>query len=304
MTTPTLIITRGVQGSGKSTFAREWVDASPNSRIRVNRDDIRFALFGKYWGVDEKAVTLVQDAALRAALGAGKDVVLDNTNLQSKNVIDVLKIAGEFGANVQFEDFPISFEEAVARDAARDRTVGEDVIRSYFDRFMRGTKNPQFPDIPTLPEEWVFPRYEAIDGLPSAVLVDIDGTLAHSGQYDVYDGTKHHLHEFDQVVSNAVYSYARYAGAPPAKIIVMSGRDATWKKVLENWLADHGFVYDELYMRGVGDQRNDAIVKNELFERYIAGNYNVDIIFDDRDRVVKMWRQKGLRVFQVAPGDF
>lgn len=302
-----LVITRGVPASGKSTYAKEWVDEAPSERVRINRDDIRFMLFGKYWGVDEKAVTLMSDAMLRRALASGKSVILDNTNLKEKDVIDTLKIASEFDVKVQFIDFPVSFEEALARDTARDRHVGEDVLRGFFDRYLGGVKKGVFPPLPTLPREWVFPEYVEIEGLPTAVLVDIDGTLAHhEGIRNPYDTSRYHLDQFDEVVADAVYSAATYdfRRGHRAKIIIMSGRDAAYRGVLENWLMDHGFVYDDIFMRPVGDNRNDAVVKNELFERHIAGEYNVDIVFDDRDRVVKMWRAKGLRVFQVQPGDF
>lgn len=57
-------------------------------------------------------------------------------------------------------------------------------------------------------------------------------------------------------------------------------------------------------MRGVDDLRNDAIVKKELAERYILPMYNVRGVFDDRDRVVKMWRELGLTCYQCAYGSF
>lgn len=296
--TSRLLITRGVPGSGKSTYARKWVDENPSRRVRINRDDIRFMLFGKYWGVDEKAVTRVQDTLLRAAIADGKDVILDNTNLQSKNVIDTLKIAAETrDVFVQFNDFEISFEKAVARDAARDRTVGEDVIRGFYDRFMGGVKNPRFPEVPRLPAEWVFEPHQIRVGLPSAILVDIDGTLAHSGQYDVYNGAHYINHGFDLTVASAVQGLSREA---VAKVIIMSGRDSTYRRETEEWLMENEFNYDELYMRAVGDVRNDAVIKNELFETHITGRYNALAVFDDRPRVVRLWQKKGIKVFNVG----
>jgi len=304
----TLMVPRGVPASGKSTWAKDWVADDPDTRVRVNRDDIRFMLFGKYWGVDEKYVTRVQNDLLRSALASDKSVVLDNTNLDNKFLVDVLKIASEYDEVVpMFMDFPISFEEAVQRDTARDRHVGEAVIRKFFDKHLGGIKNPTFPPIPQLPEEWTFLKYVEIEGLPRAILVDIDGTLAHhEGIRNPYDTSRYAEDLFDEVVADAVFAAARYEArhGAPAKIIVMSGRDAAYRAVLESWLTEHGFVWDDIFMRPVGDTRNDAVVKNELFERHIAGNYNVDIVFDDRDRVVQMWRQKGLRCFQVAPGAF
>lgn len=52
-----VIVLRGLPGSGKSTWAKEWVAGDPDNRVRINRDDIRYASFGKYWGVDEDYVS-------------------------------------------------------------------------------------------------------------------------------------------------------------------------------------------------------------------------------------------------------
>lgn len=43
-----LIICRGIQGSGKTTRAKQWCHEDPEHRVRFNNDDIRNML-GKYW---------------------------------------------------------------------------------------------------------------------------------------------------------------------------------------------------------------------------------------------------------------
>ena len=82
----TITLTRGLPGSGKSTFARQFVAESPDTRVRVNRDDIRHMLFGKYWGVDENTVTRAEEALVKSALTAGKDVIVDATHLRAQFV--------------------------------------------------------------------------------------------------------------------------------------------------------------------------------------------------------------------------
>lgn len=57
-------------------------------------------------------------------------------------------------------------------------------------------------------------------------------------------------------------------------------------------------------MRPEGDKRKDSIVKAELFDKHIKDNYAVDFVLDDRNQVVKMWRDMGLKCLQVAPGEF
>jgi len=124
-----LIITRGIPGAGKSTWARAWVADDPEKRVRVNRDDLRFMLFGKYYGVNELAVTAVEVAAINAALRGGQSVVVDATHLHPGSVPKMRRVADRHGATLVVKDFEIDVAEAIRRDAARSRSVGADVIR-------------------------------------------------------------------------------------------------------------------------------------------------------------------------------
>lgn len=63
--------------------------------------------------------------------------------------------------------------------------------------------------------------------------------------------------------------------------------------------------YEALYIRKAKDFRKDAIIKRELYEAHIKGRYDVLMVLDDRDQVVKMWRQElGLPCLQVDYGNF
>jgi hypothetical protein len=87
-------------------------------------------------------------------------------------------------------------------------------------------------------------------------------------------------------------------------MIFVSGRKDDCRDVTEAWLKANGFEYDWLYMRKTGDDRNDAVVKLDIFNEHIRNGYDVLGVFDDRNRVVNMWRRLGLKCFQVAEGDF
>jgi hypothetical protein len=52
------------------------------------------------------------------------------------------------------------------------------------------------------------------------------------------------------------------------------------------------------------DMRKDAVIKQELFDKYVAGKYNVLFVLDDRNQVVDFWRSIGLTCFQVNYGNF
>lgn len=48
----------------------------------------------------------------------------------------------------------------------------------------------------------------------------------------------------------------------------------------------------------------DDVVKAEMYNRHIRGTYDLMAVFDDRQRVVDMWRARGINCWQTAPGDF
>lgn len=90
-------------------------------------------------------------------------------------------------------------------------------------------------------------------------------------------------------------------GRPSVKIEIWSGRSDAVRGLTEDWLARQGISGSLLTcMRTAGDHRPDDEVKRE----FLHGTDWPDIVFDDRDRVVAMWRSLGVTCLQVAPGDF
>jgi hypothetical protein len=57
-------------------------------------------------------------------------------------------------------------------------------------------------------------------------------------------------------------------------------------------------------MRKEGDNRKDCIVKEEMFRAHMLPHYYTMLAVDDRDQVVRLWRDLGLTVLQVADGNF
>jgi predicted kinase len=294
---PKLFIYRGIPASGKSTAARKYVTEHENT-VRVNRDDIRYSMFGKYWDVDEQAVTKFFIATMTQAMRTRFDIISDNTNLRAAHVKPQMALAAKWGYEVEFVDFPVSLNEAINRDRGREKSVGERVIRSFFDRFLQ---KGEFPPHPETPPPTTFKPYVPDTTLPEAIIVDIDGTLAHMNGRGPYEDHLVHTDMVDEVVRTLVEREEMLG----TTVIVMSGRDeGRSRRVTEEWLDHHLIPYEFLYMRAAGDTRNDAIVKAELFEEHVEPNFHVKYALDDRDRVVEMWRAKGIKCLQVEPGDF
>ncbi len=79
---------------------------------------------------------------------------------------------------------------------------------------------------------------------------------------------------------------------------------ATTAEPTERWLREQCLPDKPLYMRKAGDYRDDNILKIELLQQVLADGYEPIMCFDDRNRVVKAFRDAGIPCAQVAEGDF
>lgn len=296
--TKQLLILRGVPGCGKSTFADEWVKQGER-RARVNRDDIRMQLFGKEVGVDEVAVTKIEHQQVDTLLKAGYDVVVDDTNIRHAYIKPFVKIGQQNGATVDIKQFDVDVDVAIQRNTVRAALGGRDVPETVIRKMHQSLKSSgPFTDFQT--EAVAVTPYVHDWRLPQAVLFDIDGTLATMNDRGPFDWMK----VDSDSIRDAVVETARIHYAAGIYVIVMSGRDSACRELTEKWLDANSIPYNKLYMRAEGDMRKDNIVKQELFDTHIRGNFDVLSVYDDRQQVVDMWRSMGLDCFQVQPGDF
>lgn len=103
METRQLIICRGIQGSGKSTWAKQWCHEDPEHRIRFNNDDIRNML-GDYWVPNrEKVVTATYNTVLAYGMEKGYNIVVDNMNLNPKTCVELEKTVKDFNENYTYD---------------------------------------------------------------------------------------------------------------------------------------------------------------------------------------------------------
>jgi uncharacterized HAD superfamily protein len=84
-------------------------------------------------------------------------------------------------------------------------------------------------------------------------------------------------------------------------LIFVSGRSNDYREKTEEWLAKHCFEYHSLLMRNERDNRDDSIVKGEIADE-IEKTHKILMVFDDRKRVVDMWINRGIWVFDVGQG--
>lgn len=309
-TSGSLIICRGLPASGKTSWTLEQLKRNPDGAIRANRDELRFGMFGQYvlheqW--KENVVTKQQASIIRQGLLMKKKVYVDDTNLSSRTVRRLLEVLVEFDGAVdfRFQDFAVNINECVRRDNGRkdngDRYVGEDVIRNMAKRYHVDYDG----SLPSLGNDiWnSVKKPEPLvqdETLPSAWLVDFDGTIAQMGDRSPYAWDRV---DEDEPIWNAI-RMVKDLKAAGHKIIIVSGRDAVCRKQSEEWLNVYEVPYDDFLMRPENDMRKDNIVKKEIFETHIFGKYNIVGCMDDREQVVQQYRKMGLFVAQVANGAF
>jgi predicted kinase len=302
---PTLTITRGLPGCGKTTWARAWVAEDPTARARVNRDDLRAQLHDGEWRGEptERQIIAARDATITALLRRGVDVVCDETALPSRTARDLRRLAVLVGAGFAVVDMTdVDLDECLRRNATRSgkARLPDDRIADLHARFITGKPHP-LPLADEPDDVAVVVPYEPVPGTPAAVIVDIDGTVALMSARDPYDESR----VGEDRPNVPVIAVVRAMVAAGHRVVFCSGRTAGCRAATEKWLAEHVAVpYDALLMRAVGDTRKDVVVKAELFDAGIRHAYTVVGVFDDRRQVVDMWRSLGLTVLQVAPGEF
>lgn len=88
------------------------------------------------------------------------------------------------------------------------------------------------------------------------------------------------------------------------EIVVVSARNERHRQVTETQLHTAGVQFSHLFLREDEDFRADDEFKKDVLDALIAADWKPDLVFDDRNRVVDMWRANGIPCFQVAEGDF
>lgn len=320
-----IILTCGIPASGKSTWAKEEVKKNPEGTTRINRDDLRSMMSNYHYSdSNEKLVTSAKTFMIQQALRYGRDIVIDETNLNRRNFDDICKLVREMNLDcmVMEKPFYIELDEAIARDSKREGAgkVGEEVVRKFWKK-SGGTQHkhykPRVEIIQRQTEQSVAAAKVVVNNsLPHAVVCDLDGTLSlfnsrrSDGSVDVCHSNAHTRSPYDaskadrDTLNDQVAAVIESMHKAGYSIVFCSGREDCYREQTETFIKKHLGVGYELHMRKTGDMRKDSIVKEEIYRTHLEPNYNVFLILDDRDQVVSKWRELGLTCFQVAPGNF
>lgn len=279
-----LYIMRGLPASGKSTKAKEILEHG--GTVRVNKDLLRTMLhFDKFTGKNEDLTSQAEREIAAEAFRRELNVVVDDTNLNPR-VLDSWKaFANIWDASVDIIDMHTGVGECIARDIAREKPVGKDVIIKMALQYQDFLKGETF------------------------ILCDLDGTLCdikHRLKYakgEEKDWDKFFAEVPDDTLREDVWKQVCDASAEHlARVIFVSARPERCRKDTEEWFLKHGISgHYMLFMRPNHDKREDTIVKREMYDKYLK-NLDVVKVFDDRPTVIRMWKELGLDVVDVGEG--
>lgn len=147
-------------------------------------------------------------------------------------------------------------------------------------------------------------------------IFDLDGTLAlidhrrHFVEGEYKDWRAFYRACVRDEPNNAVVQVLMALWADGADIMIWSGRSDEVAQETRDWMENHlrsGSVeiVPEIRMRPAGDFTPDEQLKEQWLEELTTyDRRRLVAVFDDRDKVVQMWRRNGVPCFQVAPGAF
>jgi predicted kinase len=276
-----LILTKGLPASGKTTWAKDYLQKHPNT-VNLCTDDLRLQLATTQ--KREKFVLKTRDRLTEHYLENGYSVIWSDTNLNPIHANRAQVLADQYQAKLIIQDFTqVPLAECIQRDLRRANSVGQQVITKMYYDYLAQTASP--------------PAFNP--ALPSCYLVDVDGTLAIHTQRKPFD--------WDRVGEDLLYESVATLVRQLAKnyeIVVLSGRSQVCRPQTEQWLVMHEIPYCSLHMRPEDDCRSDEILKAELYRQDVCNRFNVMGVIDDRPKVCRMWRSLGLTVFQVGNPDY
>ena len=294
-----IILTRGIQGSGKSTWAKAWVAEDPEHRIRINNDDLR-NMFGVYWVPSrEDVVSHAKQTIVTYAMGKQYDIVVDNMNLNPKEVQYWTNVVNYYNGytktgeqyEIEFKDFFTPLEECIRRDSARTNPIGEKVIRDTWKRYKHFIQTSEV-------EKYVNNLRLWDSGKPMCVVIDMDSTVCFNTSKRPWFGDGSTEAMIDDVPNYGVVELIKAQEYP---VVVCTGRNKDQHKVTREWLANQGIHPIAYYMRENGDYRKGVEVKAELMNQ-ILDEYNVLVVFEDCEPIVQKYRDMGLTVLQPNKG--
>jgi len=141
----TLYITVGLPGSGKSTYAKEFIKGKDIEYL--SSDELR-AVYGK--GEDDQTVTPIVFGHIKRKvdefLKDGKNVLVDATSVNRKERSDYINTAKKYGAKVVALVFKMDRQGLIDRNKKRGEQGGRIVPDWVIDKMLAKYEEPSFAE--------------------------------------------------------------------------------------------------------------------------------------------------------------
>lgn len=329
---PTLTIIHGLPGSGKSTLAMEILKKNPNT-VRINRDDIRTALFGeeyhsgKFPNKCERQAQNVETQLIREALRKKQNVVVDNTNLSVRALQPLVDFARAYKYDLKQIPVDVPVEECKRRNHKRAMEGGREVPESAIDRMASRAydDNGHIKDF-IIGKNGIFIVPKETEGMKiiekynrslqkenpikdkSVVLLDFDGTLVNNAEMsDKFFGNKDKKLDFggyyqasnDAPFNKSVQTLVRDLRADNLNIFLLTARPDNYAKLTIEKLQQASIPVSRLIMKRDGDFRSDLEFKKEAFQKLQEEQYAVVHAIEDRKKIISLWNQLGVLTSNV-----
>ncbi|MDO4978912.1 MAG: AAA family ATPase [Candidatus Saccharibacteria bacterium] len=131
-----IILTRGISGAGKSTWADQ---KKQDGFFVVSRDEIRSRFFdlNEYFasGQDENFenyISMIEKNEIAAHIYRDHNLIIDNTNLEPHYIQRYVDIFAELSVNpedVEIKSFPCKTELSFLRNSEAGKNVAKDLIK-------------------------------------------------------------------------------------------------------------------------------------------------------------------------------
>ncbi len=149
--------------------------------------------------------------------------------------------------------------------------------------------------------------------MKKAVIVDLDGTIANSDERLHHirklpkDWDSFHAEAYNDIPIDDIIFVVKALYSAGMQILICTARSEDNRVLTTKWLEDKSGLkglYEKIYMRSKGDLRDDSIIKIELLEEMRRDGFNPVMAIDDRNHVVKAWRDSGIRCLHVCDGNY
>lgn len=286
-------ILKWIPACGKTTYALNNL----KSCIHINKDCLRT----DHPDLSEKEISLLQNERILLAAKDAHSIVIDNTHCNPKSLNKTIDLCKKVG----YEDIEVidvfqrliesrgslkeAFLDCLERNYSREKRVPVSVLYSM--AYQSGY------DVAGL--KW-----------HPVMIVDLDWTLFNSderhlvcrkedGKLDYSKYFSDEMLDLDKPVPqlvNLINNLTQYTNL--YKVVIVSWRN----NICEDKTLDMLPIgYDAVFMRNHFDYRDDSIVKQDilnLIKPFI--DINNTIVFDDRKRVIDMWKENWLYVFNCC----